>query len=368
MNLVYDLRYATDHFPGIGTYAYSLAEELLARGRVGEITLLWDPRARDTRFDAVRLRAAPRARWLDVDVPALSAATARGTGRILSRLGADAYLSPFWLRPEGTRVPCVLTLHDVIPLAIPETMSFARRLAFRWAMQRAAGAAAVLTVSRFSRDDILRRTPIPERRLHLVHNGVIPASGRTRRPDHAPDAPFALIVGANREHKGHKLLAAAWREFAGVAPLELVGAGALLPGKYSLADAARSMPGIHALGQVSPEELEWLYVHAALVLVPSRYEGFGQPLLEAAARGTPVIASDIPAFRETGEGVARFVSAPTGEAWARAIAELAADDAARGRMRAAGLVRAAEYTFSACAERVEVVLRSVARARGPVPA
>ena len=100
LRLVYDLRYATDHFPGIGTHAAALAGSLLEQAAVGTVTFLWDPAARNTRFDLAPLRRHPRAVWLELDVPAMAPGTARGTGRVLSRLDADAYLSPFWLRPD----------------------------------------------------------------------------------------------------------------------------------------------------------------------------------------------------------------------------------------------------------------------------
>lgn len=357
MNLAYDLRYATDHFPGIGTHARALAAALLEREGMASVTFLWDPRARNTRFDLEPLRRHGRARWLDVDVPAMAAGTARGTGRILSRLPVDLYLSPFWLRPEGTSVPCALTLHDVLPLALPRLTSWPRRWAYAWAMRRAAGAAAVITSSRFCRDEILRLTAIPAERLHVVPLGVAPASGTSMRPARAPHVPFALVVAANRAHKGLDTLAAVWRAFGNTAPLALVGVGAIAAGGFSLAGAARELPDVHALGQVSPAELEWLYRNATLVLVPSRYEGFGLPLLEAAARGAAVVASDIPALRETGSGVARFVPADDAVEWGLAIRELAADDAGRAGMRVAGLGRAAAYDYVSCAAQVEKLLQ-----------
>lgn len=355
MSVVYDLRYATDHFPGIGTHAFALAGELLARGRLGEITFLWNPDARNSRFDFGALRSVAKARWVETDVPALSVFTAHATGRLLNRLAPGLFLSPFWLRPEGTRVPSVLTLHDVIPLALPEGTRAPRRWAYRGALSRTAGARAVITSSRFSRDEILRHTRIPAERLHVVPLGVAVPGERTRRPAGTPDAPFALTVGANRSHKGLDTLAAAWHAFASAPPLELVGVGANAPDRYSLPRESRPAGAVRALGQVAPEELEWLYRNATLVLVPSRYEGFGLPLLEAAARGTPVIASDIPALRETGEGVARFVPPTEADAWRRAVLELAGDEGARENMRIAGLARAAEYSYAACAERVEAV-------------
>jgi glycosyltransferase involved in cell wall biosynthesis len=359
VKLAYDLRYATDHFPGIGTHARGLAGAILERPAIESVTFLWDPRARNSRFDLEPLRRHPRARWLDVPVPALAMGTAAATGRLLSRLSPDLFVSPFWLRPERTRVPSVLTLFDVIPLAMPATMDWSRRWAYRWAMRRAAGAAAVLTGSRFSRDEIARLTPIPAECIHVVPSAPMPATAAPVRPAGAPDAPFALVVAANRAHKGLDTLAAAWRALGAAPPLALVGAGAWSPERFSLVDAAREQPDVHALGAVPPGELEWLYRNAALVLVPSRYEGFGLPLLEASARGAAVLASDIPPLRETGEGVARFVPAGDPAAWAAAVRELAADPAARAHMGQAGRARAEEYTFARSAERLEALLQDL---------
>jgi glycosyltransferase involved in cell wall biosynthesis len=329
---------------------------LLEREGIASVTFLWDPRARNTRFDLEPFRRHRRARWLDVEIPAMTPATARETGRVLSRLGVDAFLSPFWLKPEGTSVPCTLTLHDVLPLARPRMTSWPRRIAYRWAMQRAATAAAVLTSSRFSRDEILRLTPIPDERLHVLPLGVTPPAVVPVRPVGAPDGPFALTVGADRPHKGLDMLAAVWRGFAGSAPLTWVSVGPDSAGRGSLAEHARGVPDVRALGQVPPEALEWLYRSASLVLMPSLYEGFGLPMLEAAARGAAVVASDLPSLRETGEGVARFVPPGDVSEWSRAIRELAADEPARRRMGAAGPARAAEYDYARYAAHVEELL------------
>ena len=361
MNIVYDLRYASDHFPGIGSHAWALARALAERRRFGEIAFLWDPHAVNTRFPIASLLALPGVRGHEVAVPALSLRTAHATGTWLERAGVDAFLSPFWLCPEGTRVPCVLTLHDVLPLLPAGGVPAPRRWAFRWAMRRAARAAAILTSSRFSREEILRRTPIPAERLHVVPLGVTPASTSQRRPARAPDPPFALVVGTDRVHKGHDTLADVWRRFAGRPPMPLVSAGASSPARRSLAELDGNGLGVTALGPVAPEALEWLFAHASLVLVPSRYEGFGLPLLEAAQRGVAVLASDIPALRETGEGVARFVPAGDVEAWAGAVRELAADEGERRRMGVRGQQRGAEYDYDACAARVETILDRVAR-------
>jgi alpha-1,3-rhamnosyl/mannosyltransferase len=368
LKLAYDLRYATDHFPGIGTHAAGLAAALLERERIERITFLWNPRARNTRFELGPLRAHPRAAWYEVSEPAMGLGTARATGRLLETLQPDAFLSPFWLKPEGTRVPCVLTLHDVLPLALPAVMDAPRRWAYGYALARAADAAAVLTSSRFSRDEILRLTRIPAKRLNVVPLGIAEPSPIARRPAGVPEGPFALCVGSDRAHKGLETLAEVWRGFGAEPPLHWVWAGpGAVRGRLPFA-ARREFTGAHALGTVSTIELEWLYRNATLVLVPSRYEGFGLPLLEACARGVPVVASDIPALRETGVDVTCFVPPGDAPAWAAAIRSLVADATERARMRAAGLARAAEYGYERCATRIESILFQVAATPARAPA
>ncbi len=363
MRIAYDLRYATDAFPGIGTHAHALAVALLERPELESIDFLWDPNGQNGRFDLGPLKSHARARWHEIAAPAMSPWTAFATGRKLAELESDLYLSPFWLRPEGARMPIVLTLHDVLPLARPELMRAPRRWLYRWAMARAAGADAVITSSRFSRDEIVRWTPIRPDRLHVVPLGVAEPSTVSQRPAALPDEPFALVVGANREHKGLETLADVWRGFGSTAPLRLVSAGPVDPARFALGPLAGASR-VSALGRVSPAELEWLYGHATLLLFPSTYEGFGLPLMEAAIRGVPVLASDIPALRESGADAVRFVSTGDVAAWTQAISELAADDDRRRRMSAAGRERAAAFTHARTAAGVLAVLERVWWAKG----
>ena len=93
------------------------------------------------------------------------------------------------------------------------------------------------------------------------------------------------------------------------------------------------------------------------MLFPTLYVGFGLPMVEAFARGTPVIASDIPTLRETGEGVARFVPPLDAAAWAAAICEVARGAQARAAMARAGLERARELTYERTARATLEVLR-----------
>lgn len=361
MNIVYDLRYASEHFPGIGTYAHALFAALVELPTDDRFRVLWDPSAAGTRFGREPRKWHPRVEWIETQAPALGWRAPFATGALLRRLGGDVYLSPFYLCPFGAPMPVVLTLHDALHLAHESGSPLGMRLRFALALQFTRGAAALLTVSEFARRDLVRRAWLPASRLHLVPNGVPPRfAGEPVRPAGVPDRPFALVVGANRPHKNLATLALAWQQLGEPPALDLVAAGPIDARFPSLRQLAPG-PSVCVLGSVSAAELEWLYAHAVLLVFPSRYEGFGLPLLEAADRGLPVIASDIPALRETGGEAARFVRAGDATAWAAAVRELAADAAARERMRVAGRQRARQFDFAASAARARAVLASVAR-------
>jgi alpha-1,3-rhamnosyl/mannosyltransferase len=360
MNIVYDLRYASDHFPGIGTYAHALFAALVELPTEDRYRVLWNPSAAGDRFGRAR-KWHPRVEWIETEAPALGWRAPLATGAVLRRLGGDVYLSPFYLCPIGAPMPVVLTLHDALHLTRESGSSLWVRVRFALALQFARGAAALLTVSEFARRDLVRRAWLPASRLHVVPNGVPPRfPGEPVRPAGVPDRPFALVVGANRPHKELGTLARAWRELGEPPALDLVAAGPIDPRFPSLAKLAAGSH-VSELGSVSAAELEWLYAHAVLLVFPSLYEGFGLPLLEAADRGLPVIASDIPALRETGGDAARFVPPGDAAAWAAAVRELAADGAARGRMRDAGRLRARRFDVADSAARARAVLAGVAR-------
>jgi len=364
VNIVYDLRYATDHFPGIGTHAHALLHALVSAPGDDRFRVLWGERDRTTRFDPAAFARRERVDWVTVREPSLGALAPLGTGSVLRRVGGDVYLSPFYLRPVGARIPVVLTLPDVVHLAPESRSSWKLRMLFGLALRHARGASAVITPSEFSRGELIRRAGFPADRLHVVPQGVPPRSqAPAERPAGAPQKPFALVVGVNRPHKNLDLLFHAWRLLGDARPLELVAVGPVDPRFPSVDQLAREagVSGTHTLGLVPPAQLDWLYANATLLLFPSRYEGFGFPLLEAAAHGTPVIASDIPALRELGDGVVRFVDAADAPAWAGAIRELAADAAERARMRELGQALAARHDYAEVARRTLEILAPLAR-------
>lgn len=359
MRVLYDLRYASDHFTGTGTHAWQLLRALLDANASDEYVLLWQRGARTGRFDPEALKRERGVSWLETDHAPLGFSAPRTTGALARASGADVYFSPFYLRPAGAGVPSVLTLHDAMHL-VPEVRAPGRvRELFRLALAFTAQAEAVVTSSAFSRAEIARRTLIAPVRLHVAPLGVPrPVDAAPARPARVPDGPFALAVGANRPHKNLATLASAWRSFGGEPPLPLVAAGAV-DARFPTIEAFGAGSAAVSLGAVSEGELEWLYAHATMLVFPTLYEGFGLPVLEAASHGVPVLCSDIPVLRDSGEGFARFVPAEDAGAWAAAVRELAGDAPTRERMAAAGSAAAALQTYEACARTVRGVLAKV---------
>jgi alpha-1,3-rhamnosyl/mannosyltransferase len=365
--VAYDLRYAADDFSGIATQAHGLLAALLDTPGDERYAVLWNPHLEQTRFDLERIRRHPRVRWHERGIPPVRPSTAWRTGAWLRALRPHIYLSPFHVLPWVAGCPRVLTVHDVRPLRMRSGLSWPRQLAAQFALHEAARAERILTVSRFSRDELLALTRADPARVRVVHNGQpeVPAGTRPTRPAGLGARPFALVVGENRPHKNLDVLARAWATFRGGPPLDLVGAGAVdrrYPDLGALA-ARHGARGVIALGRVSEGEREWLYAHASVLVLPSTYEGFGFPLLEAMRHGTPVVAACIPALREVGDEAARYCDPHDADAWAAAVLELAADGPVRERLRAAGPERARAFSFARAARETLAELRELTGAR-----
>ena len=257
--------------------------------------------------------------------------------RALRRLDAALVHTQYAL-PLRSPCPAVVTIHD---LSFAHGLMGRRdRLVFERVVPRAARAAArVLTVSERTKRDLVSHYEIPPERIVVTPNGVDPAFHPP--PDTASDSllqgAYALAVGAIQERKNQLAALAAARE----AGLELVVVG---PVKDERVARELRHQGARLEGYVPVDRLAELYRGAACLVQASRYEGFGLPLVEAMASGTPVVTVAEPALVEVaGDAAVVVEESGLADGIRRALAESA-------RFREAGLARAREFSWERAAE------------------
>jgi glycosyltransferase involved in cell wall biosynthesis len=367
MIIAYDLRYASDHFPGIGTHAYALIEALLELPGQDRFVLLWNPDGRNSRYDFDRLRSSPRVDWVERRYHAIQPWGAVQVGAWLREVRPDVYFSPFSLRPVASGCPEVLTIYDVAPLRVHHAWSAVIQALYLLSLRYAVTARFIVTCSEFSRREIVELTAARAEHVRVTPLGVAPRVRGVdpRRPDRLTAERFALVVSDNRPRKNLDLLARAWAGMGDVPQLALVAVGPADPRFPSLLDRAAhwGAHGVEHLGWVKPEELAWLYAHAQVVLLPSTYEGFGYPLVEAMAEGVPALVSDIPVLREVGAEAAIYADPCNPADWVQAVLRLTGDAGVYERMRQLGRERATELTYQKTAEATLAVLREAAASR-----
>jgi glycosyltransferase involved in cell wall biosynthesis len=223
-------------------------------------------------------------------------------------------------------------------------------------------AAQVIAVSASVAAEIVDAYPWVRDRIVAIPNGVrVPPAAIAPGPE---QRPVVLTVGTIEPRKNLSTLLAAIRIVRDRFPdAELVVAGRV---GWRSTDDTRLLRDAVERGDArvveapSDEDLEYLYASATVVAFASWYEGFGLPVLEAMARGIPVIASDIPAVRETAGDAARYADPRRAEAFADQIVTLLDDDGLRERLGEAGRVRARAFAWRATAERTRRVYERAA--------
>jgi glycosyltransferase involved in cell wall biosynthesis len=277
-----------------------------------------------------------------------------GFPRLLRRLRPAAAHFQHAL-PLGHRGPTVLTIHDLSFERHPGLMGLRDRLVFSTQVPRSARRATrVLAVSEWTKRDLVEHYVLSPEKVVVTPNGVDPVF-RPEGPRGDGDA-YALFVGALEPRKDPLTALEALTRVDG---LRLVVAGGDKRSGGEVREAIgrlRLEPRVELLGHVDKEKLATLYRGAACLVFPSRYEGFGLPVLEAMACGTPVVATAAGAVPEVAGDAAVLVEAGDAEALAGGIERALAD---RDRLVAAGLERARRFSWAETARLTADVYREL---------
>lgn len=350
---------------GVGQYLYQLVRHLAPAPPVQRLTAFVGPAAPPAalprrpglRYRPTALpteRPAARILWEQLALPGL-----------LRRAGVDLLHSPVNVAPLAAGVPSVLTIHDLSFLRYPRTFSAAQRR-YQAALTglSARRARLVLTDSEHTRRDVMALWRVAPGRVRTVYPGVTEVfrpqpAGRVAafRARQGLPARYFLHVGTLQPRKNLERLIDAFALFkrrSGL-PHALVlvgGKGWLYEGLLARARGADVEGSVHIGGYAAAADLPLWYAAAEALVFPSLYEGFGFPLVEAMACGTPVLSSTASCLPEVAGEAGLLFDPFDRAAMAAAMGQVAGDADLREELRRHGLARAARFTWAATARAV----------------
>lgn len=275
--------------------------------------------------------------------------------------------SPDFVLPPTWRARTVLTVHDLSFLTTPHTADPALRRYLMASVPRSiARADHILADSESTRRDLVQHLGVEPERTTVVYPGVGSQfkplelqAVREVRARYKLEGPFVLAVGTLQPRKNYPALIEAWARLREVDPA-LASVGLVIAGGrgwlYDEIDATierlEVATRVRLLGFVPEEDLPALYNAAAAVAMPSLYEGFGIPVIEALACGTPVVASNVSSLPEASGDAALLVPPDDVDALAKALRRLLTDDELRATLRQRGFAHAQHFTWEAAARTV----------------
>lgn len=291
----------------------------------------------------------------------------------LRRLRPQVVHSPGLASPLLWHGPRVLTVHDVAFLHLPEQMSRASVYYWRYlALPSARRVTRIVTVSNQSRQEIARELGIPLERIDTVYNSIddqfrakIPAEAVAQaRARYQLSTPYILFVGTIQARKNVGALIRAFEHLAAEMPdAQLVLAGGITGNSEAIVREAKQSPfagRIRLTGRIEYADLPAIYAGARVLVLPSKFEGFGLPIIEAMACGTPVVANNASCLPEVAGGAAVLADADDTPAFAAAIRRVMEDEALRADLIARGYQRAEQFRPEICARQMLSIYEQVA--------
>lgn len=284
--------------------------------------------------------------------------------RLLCREKVELFHSPHFLVPLRRTCPQVVTIHDLIHLKYPQDIPSLTGRLYSRAMVRAAVRLSdrIITVSEYSKHDILRHYDIDPENVHVIYSGIDETLRRVESADeirkvlrrYEIEQEYILYTGIYKERKNHAGLLRAFAKLvqAGVAA-DLVIAGPLADGEAKLRQFATELGiagRVRFPGFVPDEDMPALYSGARVYACPSMYEGFGFTILEAMSCGTPVVCNPVTSLPEVAGDAALFADACNPDVFAAALHRVMTDEGCRAELRARGYTNSKRFSWRRAAE------------------
>jgi len=385
MRILLDARTIQDHFPGIGRYVYNLALAL-ASEIDGELLLLVNDPTRNTQYDLDTFDPYPNIQIIPTDIPIRHWREQTQLPGLIRSLSPDLVHFPYFVRPIRLGIPSVLTLYDVIPRQFPHYFSrstaysveLLKRLAIR-------NSDAFVAISQATSTDFQRLYGIPAERITVTPLAPDPIfQPRTSitiadlRQRLALPECYALYLGSNKPHKNLPRLIEAWAQVQKSEGGErrsdealhqtmsntpypdaespttcLVISGAWderYPESKQMVKTLNLSDSVRFLGPIDNANLPDLFAGAALFIFPSLYEGFGLPVLEAMACGTPVACSNTSSLPEVAGGATSLFDPANTDEMATVIWQALSDTTLRRNLSVHGREQVARFSWKRTAQ------------------
>ncbi|MCC7435628.1 MAG: glycosyltransferase family 4 protein [Methanoregulaceae archaeon] len=366
-----DARFFRTSTGGIGRYTRELIEGLARLDPENDYFVLLTPADRDE-WTLQQANFTP----VVVDAPHYSRAEQTTLLKSLNAHRLDLVHFLNFNHPLFYRRPFVTTLHDLTILHFPVATrsgkgSGIKFMMFKRVLEHALrGARRVIAISKHSAADAQATLGIPPAKISVVYEGhpetqVLPEDSEMRlRAFLGTDQPYFLFVSMWRGHKGILTLLEAFAEFkrASGLPHQLVMAGKADAAPAEVRAAIDQHPfrtDVVTPGFVPDELLSALYTHADAFVMPSEYEGFGLPVLEALSYGTPTIVANNSSLPEVGGDAVLYFPTRDAGALAARMHEIVADEELRARLSAAMPAQLAKFSWDRCAAETLQVYRDV---------
>jgi len=287
---------------------------------------------------------------------------------LLRRLRADLFHSPSFVAPFYSPCKTIMTIHDLNHMVLPQFYTPFHKVYYSFFVKRCIRRSeAILTVSRFSRDEIVRTLKVPPEKVAVTYNGISPNYRRVTNPEtlryvrdiyELPER-FVFCLTNNKPHKNVHQLVRAY-SYSGL-KLPLVLACPFDSGILSVAEQYGKKHLVFFSKFINEEHLPAVYSLTDLFVYPSTYEGFGLPPLEAMACGAPVVVARSSSLPEVVGDLAIFANPFDYQDMARALRAGIEDTAARARMQENGLAHAMQFSWEQMARQTLAIYEACGR-------